>query len=262
MIHGGCGAARVALRVVAATRHARPVARAVTALSRLRPRPVRPAGWWFDLLLLAGFALLTGLLATGGLLGVDQAVSDWCSGHRPGAADWVARKLNYLGNGGPLTLICLAIAIPLAVRGRTVRPVLPVVAAFLVTGIVIMPIKLWTDRPAPSSMLPDAAELFHDTLPPGITGESYPSGHLVNVVVWYGVLAMLLSPWLAPALRRWLRWTPPVVVFATTIYLNFHWATDAVAGLLLGVFLDRLLTRTPWGDLHSRLPPRSCSCAP
>ncbi len=224
---------------------------ALGALARQRPRPVRPAGWWFDLLLLAGFALLTVLLANGLLLGVDQTISDWCFAHRPDAGYWAARAFNYLGNGGPLTLICLAIALLLGLRGRSIRPVLPVVAAFVLTGVAIEPIKLWTHRAAPTSRLPDAVDLFN-SLPPGVSSVSYPSGHMVNTVVWYGILALLLTPWLTPALSRWLRFAPPAVVLVTTIYLNFHWATDSVAGLLLGVFLDRLLTRAPWGDLHHR----------
>jgi membrane-associated phospholipid phosphatase len=219
----------------------------------LLPRPVRPAGWWFDLVLLAGFAALTGLLAAGALLGVDKTISDWCFDHQTSATHGLARTFNFLGNGGPLTVICLLIAIGLAVRGRTARPVLPVAAAFLLTGFAILPIKLWTDRAAPRSTLPDAVDLFN-TLPPGEYGQSYPSGHLVNTVVWYGVLALLLARWLAPAVQRWLRFAPPAIVFVTTIYLNFHWLTDSIAGLLLGVFLDRLLARAPWdGGVPERL---------
>jgi membrane-associated phospholipid phosphatase len=50
---------------------------------------------------------------------------------------------------------------------------------------------------------------------------------------------------------------PPVVVFCVTTYLGFHWITDSIAGLLLGLVLDRLLVRVPWADLpwvDRRLP--------
>jgi membrane-associated phospholipid phosphatase len=72
---------------------------------------------------------------------------------------------------------------------------------------------------------------------------------MVNTVVWYGVLALLLAPWLSTRLRRLLRVLPPVLVFASTVYLGFHWITDSVAGLLLGIVLDRLLARVPWDDI-------------
>jgi membrane-associated phospholipid phosphatase len=212
----------------------------------LRLRPVRPAGWWFDALLIGLFALLTGVLAAGWLLGVDRAVHDWCVSHTTDATHTLARVFNFLGNGGPLTVISLVIALFLAVRRRNVWPILPVVTAFLLTGIVIMPLKIWTERAAPGYTGPNAVDLFNSALPAGTYDTGYPSGHLVNTVVWYGVLALLLAPWLNRTARLWLRIAPPAIVFVTTIYLDFHWLTDSIAGLLLGVFIARLIDRVPW----------------
>ncbi|GAA4145392.1 phosphatase PAP2 family protein [Phytohabitans flavus] len=209
---------------------------------------VWPEGWWFDALLLVAFVILTAALATGWLLHLDQAVADWVDGHQWDPAYRASRALNFLGNGGPLTVLCAVIAIWLGVRRRSAWPFGLVVAAFLVTGFAIMPLKLWTDRAAPRSPLPDAVELFNH-LPPGEYSLSYPSGHLVNTVVWYGVLALLLAPWLGRTARRWLRIAPPAIVFCTTVYLNYHWVTDSVAGLLTGLLLGRLLTRVPWPSL-------------
>jgi membrane-associated phospholipid phosphatase len=48
---------------------------------------------------------------------------------------------------------------------------------------------------------------------------------------------------------RPLRIAPPATVIVTTTYLGFHWLTDAAAGLLLGLLLDRVLGRIPWTDL-------------
>jgi membrane-associated phospholipid phosphatase len=209
------------------------------------PGRVRPAGWWFDGLLLAATAALTGALAAGWLDGVDSAVHQWCAAHRPQWAYWTARAFNLLGNGGPLAGLCGLVALVLAVRRRSIRPLLPVVFAFALTVVAITPLKMWTDRAAPSSDLPDRVEIFN-ALPPGEYDWSYPSGHLVNTIVWYGVLALLLAPWLGRAARRWLRIAPPAIVFVTTIYLDFHWLTDSMAGVFLGVFLDRLIARVPW----------------
>lgn len=211
------------------------------ASARLVARPVRPAGWWFDALLVAGFATLTAALAAGALLGLDESIADWCRDRATGISYWIARTLNYLGQGTPLTLICLGVAVLIGARARSVRPGLPVVAAFLLTYSTIGPLKLWTDRGAPAS---GAVELFGD---PG--GVSYPSGHLVNAIVWYGVLALLLAPWLSAGARWILRVVPPAVVFVTTVYLGYHWLTESIAGLLLGVLLDRVLARVPWDDV-------------
>jgi membrane-associated phospholipid phosphatase len=205
----------------------------------------RGPGWWLDLLLLAGFLALTFALYRGLLLDLDLAVRNWCEAHRPPVWYWLARGLNYLGNGGPLTFVALLLAAWRAVRGRSVRPVLLVVFAFALSVVVIMPIKIYTDRLAPrSDLFPDPVELFlHNA------GFSYPSGHLVNAVLWYGVLAILLAPWLTRATRRTLRVLPPLVLTVTTVYLSFHWLTDSVAGLLLGVVLYRMVARVPWDQL-------------
>ncbi|MEU2612472.1 phosphatase PAP2 family protein [Micromonospora sp. NPDC007271] len=228
----------------------------------MRLRPVRPAGWWFDGLLLAILVGLTAALATGHLFGLDRAVADWAAEHRPTAARWAAMILNFLGQGTPLTLLAAGLGVLVAVRLRSVRPVLPPVAAFVLTYLTIGPLKVWTARPAPSAstrepfLPPDQTlPLFQHDLPVRFA-QSYPSGHVANAIVWYGVLALLLAPLLhtfgravPPRLVAVIRVLPPLIVLATTIYLGWHWLTDSVAGLLLGLLLDRLLHRVPWDGL-------------
>ncbi|MEU1843127.1 phosphatase PAP2 family protein [Micromonospora sediminicola] len=228
----------------------------------MRLRPVRPAGWWFDGLLLAALVALTVALATDHLLGLDRAVADWAAAHRPTAARWVAMALNLLGQGTPLTLLAAGLGVLLALRLRSVRPVLPPVTAFVLTFFTIGPLKVWTARPAPSASVKEPFLPAEQTLPlfqhdlPVRFAQSYPSGHVANAIVWYGVLALLLAPLLrsvgravGPRLVTVVRMVPPAVVFCTTVYLGWHWFTDSVAGLLLGLLLDRLLHRVPWDDL-------------
>jgi membrane-associated phospholipid phosphatase len=221
----------------------------------LRPQPVRPAGWWFDVALVGGFAALTAALAFGYLLGVDLVVREWADTHRPVAAYWIARVLNYLGQGGwLLTPVAIALAAAVGFRARSVRPLLLVAAAFVLTYVTIGPLKLWADRAAPSSTLPpeESVRVFN-ALPPGEYDLSYPSGHVANAIVWYGLIAVLLDVWrrgrLDQRVVRLVRLAPPAIVLATTTYLNYHWLTDGLAAILLGLFLDRLLARVPWDDL-------------
>lgn len=224
-----------------------------------RPRPVHPAGWWLDGVLLAAVAALTTALAAGQLLGVDLAVRDWVHAHRPEPARWVAVVLNFLGQGGWVLMpVTFGLGVLVALRTRSVRPLLVGVGAFVLTSFTIGPLKLWTDRAAPSSTLPpeESVRIFA-TLPPGEFDMSYPSGHVGNAVVWYGAIAVLVAALLRtfgrpdgpPGLYRAIRLLPPAVVFCSTTYLGWHWITDSVAGLLLGLLLDRLLGRVPWDDL-------------
>ncbi|MFI6261181.1 phosphatase PAP2 family protein [Micromonospora sp. NPDC051006] len=244
--------------------------RETTAVRRkVQLRPVRPAGWWFDALLLAGLVGLTVALAADQLFGIDRAVADWAQAHRPTAAYWVARVLNLLGQGTPLTLLAAGLGVLVAVRVRSIRPVLPPVVAFLFTYLTIGPLKVWTARPAPSASVKEPFLAPEQTLPlfqqdvPFRFAQSYPSGHVANAIVWYGVLALLVAALLRsmgrPVPHRVIiavRVLPPLIVLCTTTYLGWHWLTDSVAGLLLGLLLDRLLHRIPWDDvpLPARLP--------
>ncbi|MDM4721096.1 phosphatase PAP2 family protein [Micromonospora sp. WMMA1363] len=237
--------------------------RETTAVWRqVRLQPVRPPGWWFDALLLAGLVALTTALTAGHLFGLDRSVADWSDAHRPAGAYWVARILNHVGQGTPLTLIAAGLGALLAVRLRSVRPMLPPVVAFGLTYLTIGPLKVWTARPAPSASVREpylpperTLPLFQDDLPVRFA-QSYPSGHVANAIVWYGVIALLIVPVLRgfgrpvpPRLVTVVRIVPPLVVLCTTTYLGWHWLTDSVAGLLLGLLLDRLLHRVPWDDL-------------
>lgn len=211
-------------------------------------RPVRPPGWWFDAAAAVAFLAVTAALALAPVRELDLAIRDLADAHRPYAADIAAQWVNRLGSGGLLSVISLAVAVVLGWRRRSVWPVAPVAAAFILTGGVLFPLKLLFYRAAPHSPLPDDVEvgLFSQA-----GGLSYPSGHAVNTVVWYGVLCLLLAPWLSARVRAWVRFAPPVLVTLAGTYLGYHWLSDMLAGLCLGVLVDRVIARTPWPALPS-----------
>jgi membrane-associated phospholipid phosphatase len=194
-----------------------------------------------DVLLGLLLAALTAALAAGALLSVDIAVRDWVDSHRPPVLYWTARVLNYLGQGWLLQLLSLAAALWLVRRTHSLRPLLPVVVAYVALVVLIGPVKVLTDRVAPHHES-GAAEFFTG-------GMSYPSGHVANTIVWYGVLSLLLGGVLGRTARRWLRIVPPVIVFVVTTYLGFHWLTDSIAGLFAGLLLDRALRRVDWNRI-------------
>lgn len=201
-------------------------------------------------MLLAALAALTLAVYAGGwLLDLDLALRDWAESHRPAVAAAIATGLNKLGQGG-MVLVPLAtlLAGAAAWRLRSVRPLLVVVVAFVLSLGTIAPMKAWADRGFPRNWeLAHPEELFSDP----VGGQAYPSGHVANAVLWFAVIALLLrlccrlygrrEP--TTAELRLLRVAPVVIVFCTTTYLSHHWITDSVAGLLLGLLLDRLFHR-------------------
>lgn len=227
-------------------------------------RPVRSRSWWTDLALLAAFAVLTVALARGHLLTLDERVAHWADANRPTPLYVLLRVLNYLGQGGQVLMpVTLLLAALVTWRRRSIRPLLVFAAGFVLTYVTIGPLKIWLDRAAPGFDGPDRVILFNPAAA-GPLSMSYPSGHVANALAWYGLIAVLLDallraqdrPALSSRAYAALRILPPAVVFVTTTWLAFHWITDSVAGLLLGLILTRLLARVPWDALPLPALPR------
>jgi membrane-associated phospholipid phosphatase len=195
---------------------------------------------------------LTCALAAGAFLDVDLGVRDWCDTHRAEPLRLAARGLNFVGSANLLAPILLGLAGIVGIRRRTARPVLPVLLTLAAGYAVVVPLKMLADRSAPHSAHANAVELFAND-----SGWSYPSGHVVNAVIWYGLVVVLLDAVLRRPLpdpaRRLIRVLPVVIVTATVTYLGFHWLTDAAAGLLLGLALDRVLRRVRWVQRSPRV---------
>jgi hypothetical protein len=200
--------------------------------------------------LVAGFVALTVALINGHLLGVDNGVADWAKAHQWPPLYWTCRVLDYLGQGGQVLMpVSGILAAALAWRTRSVRPVLPLIAGFLLTYLTIGPIKIWTRRATPRFPGRDHAMMFN-LRASGAAAQSYPSGHMGNSVVWYGVIALLAVALLGRPLTGWetflIRFLPALILFAAMCYTGFHWVTDSIGGVLIGLFLLRLMARIPW----------------
>ncbi len=94
---------------------------------------------------------------------------------------------------------------------------------------------------------PSVTELFSRS---GPLANSFPSGHMVRAVIAYGLIAFVvqrLAPW---PLARWLAIpvaTAIIVLIAfDRLYLDVHWESDVVGGVLLGAI--GLVAGTVWLD--------------
>ena len=81
-------------------------------------------------------------------------------------------------------------------------------------------------------------------------GNSFPSGHMVRTVVVYGLLAFVvrrLSPWrTARSLAIPVAIAIIVLMVVDRLYLDVHWESDVIGGLLLGGIA--LVAATVWLD--------------
>ncbi|MFD9867371.1 phosphatase PAP2 family protein [Streptomyces niveus] len=125
-------------------------------------------------------------------------------------------------------------------RGHRARAV-AVALAMIAVPVLVMPLKLWTDRPGP------------------LTVESgyYPSGHTATAMVAYCGAALLLSPHTGRGTRlgTGCAWAMPVAVMlsaATGIGLvlrGYHWPLDVLGSwLLCGMLLVPLVAALRWID--------------
>lgn len=127
-----------------------------------------------------------------------------------------------------------------------------VVAAFIGAQALEILYKLFFYHPGPPFSIshldgPSITSMFEK---PGGVGNSFPSGHMVRTVLVYGLLAFVIRR-LATSRSARLMAIPVaiaiiVVVGFDRLYLDVHWESDVIGGVLLGGIA--LLAATVWLD--------------
>jgi len=204
-------------------------------------RTGRAGSWWTGRrvreLTFAGLIVVYALLTVGVLvypspvLHLDQWWLDrhlW--GNHP-QYHWFVYHYVMLGQRGPTTFVFLPFVAYLARRRHTSQPIVLFLTALLLLNVSVAVVKYDVGRIGPRDSN-DVHQVF-------TSGTLFPSGHVANTVVVYGVLAMLL-----PRFRRWI---VAGVVFLClsigigTIYLRTHWFSDVVGGWIAGALVLLLL---------------------
>ena len=178
---------------------------------------------------------------------IDREITDWVVERRTGFGDAVVPVISDLGSTLVLTAVTVAATAFVLVRGRRADAVMMSAGALTGLGLMIG-LKHFFGRQRP----PDATKLV------AIDTFSFPSGHAMMSAVVYGLAAFALVPasaWLRA--HRGALWLVPVlvaVIGATRVYLGVHWATDVIAGWMLGALwvLVCVLAARFWSARHDR----------
>jgi undecaprenyl-diphosphatase len=191
--------------------------------------------WWLMLLALVVGALVTAdVLSRGWLERMDLRVSDVISSWelRDSAAFpfiWVVTQV-----GGRVAILAvLAVLVGyLAWRRHTLLPLVRVLIGLGLLTVVVYGIKHGTGRTAPGF---PGAYFFHED------GESFPSGHVANAVLMWGIARWQAVEYGLPLRVQRTFWAlsifGPLATGLAMVSLDFHWITDAVVGGAVGVLL-------------------------
>ena len=191
--------------------------------------------WWLMAAALVVGSLATADLLTGGRLErldlrVSATVDGWDLVDSP--AYPVVWALTQVGGRGTILVVLAGLVAYLAWRRGTWVPLLRVLVALALLTAVVYGIKDGTGRTAPE--YPGSFFFRAD-------GASFPSGHVANAVLMWGVARWQAVEYrLPPRVQRtfwWLSVVGPVVTGLAMVSLNFHWITDAVVCAAVGILL-------------------------
>ena len=182
----------------------------------------------------------------------DLSVYHWMDDIRNGVLTLLARFLSVLGGGAATIPLRITVAVWLAFRRRW-----RAFASWVIT---------WA---AAELILSAAKTFFHRGRPPfplvDVNGFSFPSGHAVAGAATAVALVLVLLP-AGPARRRWefVAIGFAFVMALSRVYLNAHWFSDVVAGVLLGagVALGSAGLVTEVRDVALRRKARAASSSP
>src|ERR1700737_2471280 len=210
----------------------------MSALSRvhwpvLSRRLLITAGAFF-----AAFVVLSLFANAGAFDRLNLRLTHYIQGRGSTGQDIGLGVFSYLGSI-EVTLVIAALLGVALFRGLRLLAVLPVV--FILAGSLLELIgKQVIPRPPPGK----AFQRFPDILPAlghKFGHYSFPSGHVLRATVAYGLVLYLAERWELFG-RDSSRLSPVLVLVIffvgyAVVYLGWHWLSDAVGGLLLGLTL-------------------------
>jgi membrane-associated phospholipid phosphatase len=142
--------------------------------------------------------------------------------HRNAVVTSISKALNLLGSGVVTIPLRIVVAIYLVFR-RHWRALAVWILAWVAAEVILSFAKGWFMRSRPP-------------LPLVVTsGYSFPSGHAVAGAAIAVALVLVLMP-AGPRRRKWevLAASAAFVMALSRVYLNAHWFSDVLAGVLLG----------------------------
>jgi membrane-associated phospholipid phosphatase len=194
-----------------------------------RQRQMRRALKW-SAALFAGYLYITYQVLTDGfLVRIDRELNSLDHPRFRGTVGFIIRRLDDLGLRSVSGIALLIVALYIARRFNTWRPINLGLLSFISLNVVVGAFKYGLGRTKPR----DGFDILH------AGGMSYPSGHASNAIFIWGVIAYLIYRYAHVDRYNGRLASAAVGLLALTVCIvsllrNTHWFLDLFGGLLLG----------------------------
>jgi membrane-associated phospholipid phosphatase len=189
------------------------------------------------------------VLAAGPMQGLDEKLDrHWLFHMAPQLLPLVQGVLDRIAGQAVCLPVLAAVAITVAVRRRSWRPIGVGVMTELAFLIGVGGMKILIARPSPTL---DNADLLAGGIQNyGEKGISFPSGHASEAVLMFGAAAYLIIRYTDVSVRvqRILCGVVALITLnsvVTSLLLGWHWASDLLGGVIAGALFLRIVI---WWD--------------
>lgn len=181
-------------------------------------------------LLILAFTILSIFIDHNPILPFDTRASLFIQQYQ---ADWLDKVMLAISFFGELPWSLLSVLVVAAIfYWQKYKREGLYIASILVSGLIILAIKNLINRPRPTAFYVRLVEVNRF--------QSYPSGHVLSYVLFFGFLIFLMDrlPTIPKATRNVVTYLSAflmIFIAPSRIYLGAHWFTDTLGGFLLGL---------------------------
>ncbi|RNL52423.1 phosphatase PAP2 family protein [Pedobacter jejuensis] len=181
-------------------------------------------------ILLASFIALSIFIAKNPILAFDVDVSLAVQKYHSEWMDKFMLAISFFGEL-PWSLISVLLVATIFYLSKFKREAY-FISLILLSGLIILGIKNVINRPRPTTFYVRLVEVNRF--------QSYPSGHVLSYVLFFGFLIVLMRnlKTISPAWKNIITCISLfllIMIAPSRIYLGAHWFTDTVGGFLLGL---------------------------
>jgi undecaprenyl-diphosphatase len=156
----------------------------------------------------------------------DEFVRDAIHKHAAPGLTWFMQGFSFLGSVTVVTALCILL-IGAFLYFRQARTAALLAITMVGMAVLDITLKLAFHRPRPVGYFGPTPTTF-----------SFPSGHAMGSVCFYGVLAAILVARTSRRAAKWCIWTGAVLLMGmigySRIYLGVHYPSDVIAGYCAG----------------------------